>query len=80
MNSLKIFLFFFLISPLIQRGLCRHTFYKNENDETIRIDYDDLMTIRELGSGQYGTVLKYRHTRSDLILAAKVFREKFKIA
>ncbi len=55
-----------------KRDLCRKTSYKNENNEIIEINYDDLKTLKELGSGQYGIVLKCLHKKSNMIIAAKV--------
>jgi hypothetical protein len=59
-------------SPYLQKGLCRKTTYTNENNQLIVIDFDDLKSFKEIGSGQYGIVLKCIHEKSDLVMAAKV--------
>jgi pantothenate synthetase len=61
-----------VFSPYVQKGLCRKTRYTNERNEVIEIDYDDLETMKELGTGQYGIVFKSRHKKSNLIVAVKV--------
>jgi hypothetical protein len=59
-------------SLYVQKELCRKTTYTNENNQLIEIDYDDLISFEEIGSGQYGIFSKCVNKKSNLVMAAKV--------
>ena len=58
--------------PHEDRRLGRTTQITDNVGKIIKIDYQELDTLKFLGRGQYGVVTKMLHRPSQMILAAKV--------